>query len=548
MINEIKRKMYKRIVVMILVVLMLPNFCFASDQPAGWADDSVSELEALGHFRDYLFSDYDHAITRGEFIYVVVRMYEVLSGVEVKEDPNISFTDTDDLYVLKEATLGITNGEGNGRFGYEDSLTREQLAVFMIKLLSILDMDLIQSPEEIFADDPNMSPWAREAIYLARNNKILTGVGNNEFNPSGTASKEMVLVVANNILKARDGLSCTNQKGHIVNVDIKNTVKGYYQDGSNILKTDTSDKKPNIEGNQAARSLEDFGQDSYFFGTVENLFNYAGYTLAEARKNDYYTFVDKNLDEDHSITYVGRLFVDDGSPYYDVEDSFNMSIHFQPNGDLQAISFFRGKGRDNKISLTEQYKTLLRYTGIENLGKDFAKLWVNYYEGESLLDRGTLKTLDDFNIEYFFSDYGYSCSFDYGGKSMISSIPDDFEAILSNTDINYKIGEYDLDFLGGVKNVVKSKFGIEDVYKSNNVIYVQRIATTMGERGSYDYTQIDVDSTPTEHTYASSIIRISLPQVEGRDGAHVFRLNYLVDANSLSDQILSTIEVRYLRS
>lgn len=57
---------------------------------------------------------YEKDITRGEFIYIAVRMYEVLSGVEIEIDKSIAFTDTNDSYALKGASVGSNKVDPKG--------------------------------------------------------------------------------------------------------------------------------------------------------------------------------------------------------------------------------------------------------------------------------------------------------------------------------------------------------------------------------------------------------------------------------------------------
>lgn len=205
---------------------------FASPgETAKWAAEDVAQLKGLEIFDSNIFTQYEKDITRGEFIYIAVRMYEILSGTLIEVDDSISFTDTKDIYALKGATVGITSGIGNDKFGYSDPLNREQLATFMIRILEMLNVEMVAQSKEIFADDGSISDWAKASIYTAKNNNIISGIGSNRVDPKGKASVQVALVISNRILKEKDGKTA-KVDGKNITIDINkiqataSTIKG----------------------------------------------------------------------------------------------------------------------------------------------------------------------------------------------------------------------------------------------------------------------------------------------------------------------------------
>ncbi len=192
----------KKIIILVIVLSMcLGNITFAQeDEPSGWAIEIINELQNKELLRSDSFMKYQDNITRGEFIYLAVRIYEVIKGEEIVVDDNIQFTDTDDIYARKGATVKITSGIGNNQFGYNQLLTREQLATLMVNVITLLEVDMKQADVDKFTDDDEISSWAKDAIYKARENNIISGVGNNRVNPKGNASVQVALVITCNIL------------------------------------------------------------------------------------------------------------------------------------------------------------------------------------------------------------------------------------------------------------------------------------------------------------------------------------------------------------
>jgi len=181
---------------------MFSSVSFATiDQPSIWAEDFIDELKAYGEIRNEAFEGYQNDITRAEFIYLTVKMIEIVNSETIKVDTSISFTDTNDIYALKGATVGITSGIGDGKFGPNMLLTREQMATLLLNTLDLMDMDTITGPNYKFIDDTDFSSWAKDAIYLVKANDIMNGVGNDQFDATGKTSKEAALVVVTKLIR-----------------------------------------------------------------------------------------------------------------------------------------------------------------------------------------------------------------------------------------------------------------------------------------------------------------------------------------------------------
>ncbi len=169
----------------------------SSNEPSSWAMSDITILEEYGVLDQRIFSSYKETITRLDFIYLAVVLYEAINEEEIVVDPNISFVDTKDIYVLKGATVGITSGLGDGRFGPEILLTREQLATMFVKALELANREFETSSYK-FSDDQQISTYAKSSIYKAYNYKIING-NNNKVNPKGNASIEQSLLIFKNI-------------------------------------------------------------------------------------------------------------------------------------------------------------------------------------------------------------------------------------------------------------------------------------------------------------------------------------------------------------
>lgn len=197
-----KIEMKQQLILLLCLILLMPQTQVNAtvSEPSDWAVNSVNHLMHSKEFRQSVFTNYQGNLTRKEFIYLAVRAYEVMMDTEVIVDDAISFVDTDDLYALKGATIGITDGIGDGKFGPEIIMPREQLAVFIHRLMELTGITLNEATEYTFVDDSDFSDWARMAIYSMKANEIIQGVGNDRFDAKGYGTVEQALVIIDRVI------------------------------------------------------------------------------------------------------------------------------------------------------------------------------------------------------------------------------------------------------------------------------------------------------------------------------------------------------------
>jgi hypothetical protein len=137
-------------------------------------------------------------VTRKEFAHVAVKLFEKLSGTEATKPANNPFTDTDDEEVLKAYQIGITAGTSETTFSPDSLITREQMATMMARALSKANIDISVDLNgvEKFADDAEISSWAKESVYYMSNIGIIKGVGDNAFGVKGNATKEQSILIS----------------------------------------------------------------------------------------------------------------------------------------------------------------------------------------------------------------------------------------------------------------------------------------------------------------------------------------------------------------
>ncbi len=149
----------------------------------------------------------DRKVTRAMFVTIMGRMY----GADASYPAPGSFTDVQASdwfapYVGWAADCGVVNGYDDGTFAPNLEITREQMALILIRYCSAAHLTL---PETVtgapFLDEGEISSWALEAVLKARSYGLINGRDNGCYDPKGTATRgEMCAVIARLMEKAEE--------------------------------------------------------------------------------------------------------------------------------------------------------------------------------------------------------------------------------------------------------------------------------------------------------------------------------------------------------
>ncbi len=171
-----------------------PRTLSFNDVAGHWALDSISKLVNLDCISGYPDGSFrpDSTITRAEFATVLVKAFK-LENSEGK-----TFADTAAHWakqsIAAAAANGLVSGYAGGTFGPDDLITREQMAVMIVKAAKLAPA--AGSPQ--FADSGSISGWAGEAVASATENGIMKGYSDNTVRPGGSATRaEAVTVIIN---------------------------------------------------------------------------------------------------------------------------------------------------------------------------------------------------------------------------------------------------------------------------------------------------------------------------------------------------------------
>lgn len=181
------------------LTLALPVFAAESDtgfedvdasawfaQEAVWCRDNG----VMNGTSDSTFSP-DRTMTRGMLATV---LYRAAGSPAVTGSPSFSDVPSSSAYangVAWAAANGIVTGYGDGRFGLNAPVTRQQIAAILWRYDGSETVETAAS----FTDSASISSYAAHAVNWAAANGIIAGRNDGSFDPTGNATRAQVAVI-----------------------------------------------------------------------------------------------------------------------------------------------------------------------------------------------------------------------------------------------------------------------------------------------------------------------------------------------------------------
>lgn len=157
-----------------------------------WAEESIKASIDLGIVPGDLQSYYTNKITRQEFCRLAVEAYISKTGSTIDFNIESPFTDVSDPYVTTAYNLNIVAGVGNNEFAPNNNITRQEAAVMLNNLASILNISINVNTEK-FIDESYFASWAKDSIYNISGIGVMVGTEPNKFSPWMNYTREQAI-------------------------------------------------------------------------------------------------------------------------------------------------------------------------------------------------------------------------------------------------------------------------------------------------------------------------------------------------------------------
>ena len=177
------------------------NMRFADVAEDAWYYDGVKycfDRSLMNGVSDAAFSP-DSSTTRAMIVTILNRMEGTPAPARGNPFRDVAFNTWYTNATIWASECGIVNGYGQGRFGPNDQITREQLATILFRYFSAAGFDTsARAPIDQYPDSAAVSSWAREAMSWAVGAGVISGVGTADgpvLKPGGSATRAMVAAI-----------------------------------------------------------------------------------------------------------------------------------------------------------------------------------------------------------------------------------------------------------------------------------------------------------------------------------------------------------------
>jgi hypothetical protein len=176
-----------------------PDIAAANGKDAHWAHETIDIMTINGYISGYPDGTFkpDGEITRAEFATIVYRIL----GLRQAED-GILYDDTVGHWsegIVATMSLpegyGMLRGYGDGNFGPDDVITREQAIAIIARAKSSVWTAATEGAKDSFSDSESISWWFDSEIDSAVTNGLVTGYEDGSFRPLQTTTRAEACVL-----------------------------------------------------------------------------------------------------------------------------------------------------------------------------------------------------------------------------------------------------------------------------------------------------------------------------------------------------------------
>lgn len=167
-----------------------------TDTNGHWAKEAIDYVVEKGYFAGVSATEFapNRAITRGQLVTVLGRILNIdktsfksNNFKDVKSDAYYA------PYIAWAESVGIAKGRGNGNFDPDKEVTREEMAVMMVKFLKISGKNINAKVNEVsFKDDGNIESWAKDAVVEMAKLGLTSGMKDGSFSPKTEFTRAQV--------------------------------------------------------------------------------------------------------------------------------------------------------------------------------------------------------------------------------------------------------------------------------------------------------------------------------------------------------------------
>ncbi|WP_281367737.1 S-layer homology domain-containing protein [Paenibacillus germinis] len=139
------------------------------------------------------------SMTRAEFTTMLAKVFRWKEAAHTNVFTDVPKGGWYTGYVEAALKAGVVQGDGE-KFAPDEQITREQMLTMLMRAYAKVEA-LPEASSETFADDLQISDWAKSSIYQAKTLGFISGVGNNLVAPVQDTTRADMAVLMFNLLK-----------------------------------------------------------------------------------------------------------------------------------------------------------------------------------------------------------------------------------------------------------------------------------------------------------------------------------------------------------
>lgn len=226
-----KRRMLSALLAVVMLLSMSMVGAYGADSTSGkftdiegWYKEYIVDLTENGVIKGKTETTFEPKanITRAEFVAILARMSKD-ELAQAKTD----FKDVDEAAWYAPSVAWAYNNKivlgYEGEFNPLDNITRQDMAVILMKYAAYKNDSLKGEASTVFADDAAIADYAKDAVYKMQSAGLISGKENNNFDPKAPATRgecakivSIYIDVTDGVVKTITILQTTDLHGNII--------------------------------------------------------------------------------------------------------------------------------------------------------------------------------------------------------------------------------------------------------------------------------------------------------------------------------------------
>lgn len=176
-----------------------------TDISGRWSEESILFTACRNIFKGVGNDRFDPTRAMDRTMVVTV-LYRLAGSPTVSGESSYADIGTNKWYsdaVQWGELMEIVKGYGNGTFGVEDTITREQLCTMIVRFIKCMGYDLpVTEDAAAFTDTNDISSWAVDSVTYCQTRGLIYGMPDGSFSPETNTTREQCCAVMERLIRA----------------------------------------------------------------------------------------------------------------------------------------------------------------------------------------------------------------------------------------------------------------------------------------------------------------------------------------------------------